>query len=81
MLTAIFSIVSSLLPVVVTALEGFKTISPTTGNLITSIGGAATAFAGEVATNGTSVTATSILAAIGAAVTVLDQIGRVAAGK
>lgn len=70
-MNSILMIISALLPVVVNALEGFKTISPTVGNLITSIGSAGTAFATEVTSN--SVSATTILAAIGAAVTVLQQ--------
>jgi hypothetical protein len=72
-MTAILTIISALLPVVVQALEGFKAINPTVGNLITSIGSAGTVFATEVTANGSSITATTILAAIGAAVTVLQQ--------
>lgn len=70
---SILAIISALLPVVVNALESFKTISPTIGNLITSVSSAGTVFATEVAANGSSVTATTVLAAIGAAVTVLQQ--------
>jgi hypothetical protein len=70
----IFAIISALLPIVTTELQQFKVISPTTGALITGIEGAAAAFDTTLtsAVGSSTVTATSLLAAISAAVTVLQ---------
>lgn len=69
----ILLIISAILPIVTTKLTQFKVISPTTASLINGIEGAATAFGTEVTANGSSVTATSLLAALNAALTVLQQ--------
>lgn len=69
----ILLIVSALFPIVTAELQQFKVISPTTGALIDGIEGAATAFGTEVTANGSSVTATSLLAALNAALMVLQK--------
>jgi hypothetical protein len=72
MITTIFTIISALLPVVLDELEKFKTISPTTGSLITGITGAASTFAATISSGTAStITAMSILTAISATLQVL----------
>jgi len=68
----IFLIISALLPIVTTELQQFKVISPQVGSLITGIEAAATAAGTELTSGTPSITATSLLAAISAALSVLQ---------
>lgn len=70
----ILLIVSALFPIVTAELQQFKVISPTTGNLINGIEGAGVAFETELTTNGPSVNATSLLAALSAGLKVLQTL-------
>src|SRR5277367_4308978 len=75
-MSAIFLIISALLPILTNALQSAKTISPSVSGLITGIEGAAsavvTALTGSGATETPSVTVTTLLSAISAALQVLQ---------
>ena len=71
----IFTIVSGILPIAIQELEQFKVISPQVGTLITGIEGAGAAAVQALSSGpsgNVSVTATSLLAAISAAIQVLQ---------
>ena len=75
-MSSILLIISALLPILTSTLQSYKAISPTTGNLITGIEAAIAAVVSEFSTAGStatpSITATSLLTAIQAAVSVLQ---------
>jgi len=71
-MNSIFLIISALLPILTSTLESSKTITPEIGSLITGIEAAAADLIAEIKGGGTSVTATSLLAAISSALSVLQ---------
>lgn len=75
MITSIFAIIGALLPFALSELQQFKVISPQIASLITAIEGSAASFTSGITTsNGAAnITATSLLSAISAAVTVLQS--------
>jgi hypothetical protein len=74
-LTGVFLLINALLPLLVSTLQNYKAISPGVGSLITGIEGAVSAAVTALEGSGStpSVTATSLLAAIQAAVAVLQS--------
>lgn len=74
-MSSIFLIISAILPIVTNVLQSYKTISPGLASLITGIEGAAQALVTELtnpATGQLSVTASSLLSAIAAALSILQ---------
>lgn len=69
----LFAIISALASLTVTELEQFNTISPTTGALVTGINGAIDVFVNTFKGGTNTPTAASILSAINASVTVLQN--------
>lgn len=75
-MTGIFLLINALLPLLVSTLQNYKIISPALGNLINGIEGAASAAGTALESSsgtGVSITATTLLAAINAAVQVLQS--------
>ena len=75
-MSSIFLIISALLPILTSTLQNLKVISPSSGGLITGIEGAAAVVIQELTTPGAtatpSITVTSLLTAISAALQVLQ---------
>ena len=73
-MSGIFLLISALLPIVTSTLQNYKVISPAIGSLINGIEGAASAATSALtsSTGTPSITATSLLAAINAALAVLQ---------
>jgi hypothetical protein len=81
-LTGVFLLINALLPLLVSTLQNYKAISPGVGSLITGIEGAVSAAVSAIEGSGStpSITATSLLSAIQAALAVLQTQTKISPG-